>query len=403
MSKKELRAYFNWFQQITPERIVQLTSFVQSTPGFEDWQPDFSPDSLDNLGDWFAGQIETRPLTREGINAFNPDTRFPLEVPDSQLTNRTFSLAMDIGMYLNQVFLRNNPLVRWDQPFENKRYIDYGQPVLLGFDTGAFPFNAVRGLVTMAYSVRDKKCGGESLREIYEIVAKRRQESEELQRNPRYHANWKLTFSFPALLELITRMTVKESYAHSDDSVAWQAHREAETLADPSLVEGLAEYVAGERDKQRRGAAYFILGNLGQKVRGSDCAALLLSRVSHEQDKYVLSSLLDSLSPLPKPGNLDLSPVYRLLQDRRWLVRHSAIQALCNIDAPEAEDQLIQLLKSTTDQNDMVYCQGTLSKIGTVKSLPHLQKNLASRKKDVKMSAGYAIEAIESRAKRNSA
>jgi hypothetical protein len=61
MSKKELRAYFKWFQEIVPGRIEQLASTVQSSPGFENWQPNSSSDSLNALGEWFATQIETRP------------------------------------------------------------------------------------------------------------------------------------------------------------------------------------------------------------------------------------------------------------------------------------------------------------------------------------------------------
>jgi HEAT repeat protein len=109
--------------------------------------------------------------------------------------------------------------------------------------------------------------------------------------------------------------------------------------------------------------------------------------------------LFDALGDVRKPRNLDLTPVFRLLQDDRWLVRHSAIRALRHADSPEAEDQLIEVLNTTGDPYDVVYCQATLNEIGTAKSIPHLQKNLDSRKRDVKSSARYAIEAIESRVK----
>ena len=200
------------------------------------------------------------------------------------------------------------------------------------------------------------------------------------------------------ILELISRMTAKEDRClNSDDSVAWHAHREAETLSDSSMVDELAEYVNKERDKKRRSAAYFILGKLGQKVRGIDCASILLLRLREEQDKYVLSSLLGPLSWIRKPRSLDLEPVYRLLRDDRWLVRHSAIQSLRLTETPEVEDKLIELLVRTTDPYDMTYCHATLSEIGSAKSLPYLQKNLSSRKRDVKDSAQWAIEAIKSR------
>ena len=141
---------------------------------------------------------------------------------------------------------------------------------------------------------------------------------------------------------------------NSDDSISWHAHREAESLSDSSMVDELAEYLTHERDKNRRGAAYFILGKLGQKVRGRDCASILLSRLHHEKNKYV-----------SKPRNIDLGPVFGLLNDGRLIVRHSAIRALSRTDSPEAEDQLIDLLKATSEQNDMVYCQATLNEIGT--------------------------------------
>ena len=364
MSKKELRAYFKWFQEIMPGRIEQLASTVQSSPGFENWKQNFSPDSLNALGEWFATQIETRPRTQEEIDVFNAQAPFPIELSSTELTNRTFSLAMDIGMYLNHVILKNNPSVRWDQPLGGKRSSDYGQPVLVGFETDVISFNAVHALVVMAYSLRNKKCGGERLREVYEINVNGRRNNEELL-SQRYQTKWKRTFDFPATLELIARMTAKESYTHSDQSVSWHAHREAETLADPSLVEELAEYIARERDKERRKAAYFILGKLGQKVRGPDCAAVLLSRVSQEQDKHVLSGLLDCLEPLPMPRNLNLGPVYPFLHDKRWLVRHSAIRALGHAETPEAEEQILQILKTTSDPYDMVYCHATLSEIGS--------------------------------------
>lgn len=200
------------------------------------------------------------------------------------------------------------------------------------------------------------------------------------------------------IIELISRMTAKEDRCqNSDDSIVWHAHREAETLSDPSIVGELAEYVKKETDKKRRSAAYFILGKLGQKVRGTDCASILLLRSSDEQDKLVLSVLLDALKSIRKPRSLDLEPVYRLLGDGRWLVRYSAIKSLALTEAPEAEDRLIELLAKTTDPNDMTYCHATLSEIGSIKSLPYIQNNLGSRKLDVKQSAEWAIEAIKSR------
>ncbi len=202
------------------------------------------------------------------------------------------------------------------------------------------------------------------------------------------------------LVNLIARMTAKEPRClNSEDSVAWHAYREAEKLEVPSLVEELAAFLQHEREKDRRRAAYFILGKLGRKVRTSECSSILLSYLDKEADKYVVSDLLRALSEIRKPDHLDLSPVFRRLEDERWLVRHSAIEALKHADSPEPENRLLQLLQITTDPNDMIYCQATLSEIGTAKALPVIEKNLKSRKRDVKMSAQFAIEAIKVREK----
>jgi hypothetical protein len=75
------------------------------------------------------------------------------------------------------------------------------------------------------------------------------------------------------------------------------------------MVDEPAEYLPKERDKDRRDAAYFILGKLGLKIRNSDCASLLLSRLDQEQNKYALSNLLDLSAELHKPRHLDLRPV----------------------------------------------------------------------------------------------
>jgi HEAT repeat protein len=204
-----------------------------------------------------------------------------------------------------------------------------------------------------------------------------------------------------ALADLIARMATPEHRCtNSDDSISWKAYREAEMLDDPSLADELAEYLRHEPNRGLRTHAYFILGKLGQKVRGRDCASILLSHLSAESNKYVLSVLLDALGGVRKPADLDLVPVFRLLEDDRWLVRHSAIQALRHTNSPVVEGQLLHLLEATSDPYDMTYCHSTLNEIGSAKAIPLLEKNLKSRKVDVKMSAKFAIEAIKARSER---
>jgi hypothetical protein len=62
--KKELQRYFQWFMDVLPERVDELANAVKETPGFKAWQADYTPASLDTLGNWFAAQVETRPRSQ---------------------------------------------------------------------------------------------------------------------------------------------------------------------------------------------------------------------------------------------------------------------------------------------------------------------------------------------------
>lgn len=73
-------------------------------------------------------------------------------------------------MYLSQVFLRNHPSIQWNQEFGNKNFVDYRQPILIGF--GSASFNPVRMMITLAYGIIGMRENGNGLHEIYNIWMK---------------------------------------------------------------------------------------------------------------------------------------------------------------------------------------------------------------------------------------
>jgi hypothetical protein len=75
MYKSDLIEYRKWFLAVVPERVDELARAVRSSPGFEDWLPDFSVVSLERLGAWFEKQVETRPRTKEEIEKLEVDRR----------------------------------------------------------------------------------------------------------------------------------------------------------------------------------------------------------------------------------------------------------------------------------------------------------------------------------------
>jgi hypothetical protein len=173
MQKGELREYFRWFRSVVGERIDELSRTVRATSGYETWEPDLTPESLNQLGAWLLRNSNTRPRTFEELQEKNKSS-FSIAIPDYELTDRTFSLAMDVGMYLSQVFIKNHPSVRWEQLLTNAKSVDYGQPVLIGL--GPVQFNPVRMVITLAYGLASGKDTSEALRELYDIWSKRAQQ-----------------------------------------------------------------------------------------------------------------------------------------------------------------------------------------------------------------------------------
>ena len=196
---------------------------------------------------------------------------------------------------------------------------------------------------------------------------------------------------------LLDRMTRRETYVSSGQSASWAAHREAESLDDPSMVDELVRAIDGKTPKSRRRASYFIIGKIGQNLQNVRCAEALIGLLAFETDAHGLYHLFQSLERLQKANTLDVSPLYSFLSDTRPMVRHGAIRALSRSQCPEVEDRVLEHLARATEPIDQIYCHATLNESGTAKSLPALTANLSSRKRDVKASAELAISAIRER------
>lgn len=160
MSKAELRAYAAWFHETDAERIAELVRVVQATPGFEKWLPDETPESLETLGRWFEGQVETRPKTEDEL----ANDRLLLAglgeefVEPKTLTDRTFSLAMDMGRYFARVMLKAVPDAKWSLRLTGSTFADYGQPTLVGL--GPPPLNPITVMIVTAMHIAEGRPHG---------------------------------------------------------------------------------------------------------------------------------------------------------------------------------------------------------------------------------------------------
>jgi hypothetical protein len=169
MSRRELGDYARWFHENIEQRISQLEQAVRATPGYESWAATYQRDSLDALGDWFATQVSTRPRTEEEVAELQAGSALLSPVPSVDLTNKSFSLAIDVGMYFARTLERAHPQLTWKQLLDSKNSADYGQPILTGF--GPVPLNPVRIALTLAYGIAAGKQNGKRLEEIFDYWA----------------------------------------------------------------------------------------------------------------------------------------------------------------------------------------------------------------------------------------
>lgn len=201
------------------------------------------------------------------------------------------------------------------------------------------------------------------------------------------------------LLDLIQRIIDKSDHHIKDSSKtrSWNALREAEKITEKKYIPFLEEYLTKEPDKEKRKAAYFILCKIAKNILDETVAEFVLHELKKEKDKYIISSTLDLVGYIPKSENTDLSFIFECMKNKEWLIRHSAIRALKNTKNKNVEQVLLENLENSTDSLDITYLNSTLSYIGTKKAIPYLEKCLMSKKRDVKGSAKFAIEAIEKR------
>jgi hypothetical protein len=149
LSKRELRAYFDWFLNQVPSRVSQLERAVRSTRSYGHWRADCRPGSLKVLGAWFCRVVEDRKLaSKEKKDRYSGS--IPTELlPDRDLTGLTLSLCVDTGIYLGEVLRARHQHLFWHQFLTARTWADYGRPVLVEFTIG--PVNPIGFAMNVAY------------------------------------------------------------------------------------------------------------------------------------------------------------------------------------------------------------------------------------------------------------
>lgn len=151
-ASNELERFYAGFILNKPYCLDELIQTVWQTPGYEQWGADFSRESLDALGEWFAARIRNVETVKDAAGG--------------DLSDEVKSLAVAVGMYYGEVAVRNNPQLGWHQLKGHKKQADFGQPVIS--DSGKLPTNPVRVAHAFASGLAEGSKTAGQIRQTYD-------------------------------------------------------------------------------------------------------------------------------------------------------------------------------------------------------------------------------------------
>lgn len=170
MNKKQAQEYFEWYMNQINIRISLLKSEI--TKDGENMDFDFSVESLIPLWNWYRKKITFRELSENEYNDLihsYPDW-MKEHISRYNLSYETLLYGEDVAIYFAQVFIHNNPTIKWGYFTKPKNRASVNEPTLLGFkyDKDLNPRLIIENITRRA----DKENQGDSLFDIYQVWLK---------------------------------------------------------------------------------------------------------------------------------------------------------------------------------------------------------------------------------------
>jgi len=139
MTRTEAKKHLEWYLSQIPERLELLKDAFEFTGGGAKEKLDYSVESLRIMWEWFIPQVTTEPKTTAELEKEAKILPGGKSRNLERLSIGTLAIAMDIAIYLAEVFIRTCKNVNWGlAKSRSKNYINYNRPVLLGFMAGKY-------------------------------------------------------------------------------------------------------------------------------------------------------------------------------------------------------------------------------------------------------------------------
>ncbi|MEZ4599876.1 MAG: hypothetical protein R2940_08810 [Syntrophotaleaceae bacterium] len=205
--------------------------------------------------------------------------------------------------------------------------------------------------------------------------------------------------------QLIEKMTTpNQPNVDPENQVSWSACAIAEKLNDLYIIDDLLEYLPNAPNIEQewvpythKSAAYYIIGKISKNNRSMLLAEKLLDLLLREPNVSCKFILLEAIAEMPRIGPIDVSSIFPLLRSDNYLIQRASIYAVSCSTKPMAESAIINLLEEPVGNENYISCYGTLSRIGTERAIPYIEKGLNSSVRHQRVCAQLSIDSINRR------
>lgn len=177
------------------------------------------------------------------------------------------------------------------------------------------------------------------------------------------------------------------------DATFKKANDEARQINNLEYVEQLKTFIEKSRDEDLKQNAYSVLFNIYSNIDERRIISYCIDRLALEKKEWTLYTILWNLECLKReiPSDINIDKILGLTTYKKHLVRDVAIRCLKNVNNPKAEDKLIEIISTSTDQYQLSYANSTIGTIGTTKCIPYLLKLVDHKKQDIAATSLGAI------------
>lgn len=142
LTHEETVAFFQWHMAHVKDRVNYLAVFVSHALDIPRETIDLSPQSLIPVWSWFLSVVKTERTPPERLKELEKEYRnhsihfveYLIDQSKDQYSLETEYILRDIGIYLGEVFVRNDPGIYWSYYEKPKSDFFVNMPLLLGFE-----------------------------------------------------------------------------------------------------------------------------------------------------------------------------------------------------------------------------------------------------------------------------